>query len=120
MIAYPCSICNVNVGNNSIRCDNCCLWVHLRCSHLSKLELSKIKSDDMWHCSKCRDQIFPFASLDNINLDSHLFGSNVVPVSVDQFQVVEMLNYFPFKYEDKKFLLNNQDLDPENNIMMLT
>ena len=31
---YPCAVCHTGVGNNSIYCNGCKLWVHKKCSGL--------------------------------------------------------------------------------------
>ena len=34
---YPCAVCLTGVGNNSIYCNGCKLWVHKKCSGLQRL-----------------------------------------------------------------------------------
>ena len=34
---YPCAVCRTGVGNNSIYCNGCKLWVHKKCSELQRL-----------------------------------------------------------------------------------
>ena len=34
---YPCAVCRKGVGNNSIYCNGCKLWVHKKCSGLQRL-----------------------------------------------------------------------------------
>ena len=34
---YPCTVCLTGVGNNSIYCNGCKLWVHKKCSGLQQL-----------------------------------------------------------------------------------
>ena len=34
---YPCAVCCTGVGNNSIYCNGCKLWVHKKCSRLQRL-----------------------------------------------------------------------------------
>ena len=34
---YPCAVCRPGVGNNSIYCNGCKLWVHKKCSRLQWL-----------------------------------------------------------------------------------
>ena len=33
---YPCAVCRTGVGNNSIYCNSCKLWVHKKCSGLQR------------------------------------------------------------------------------------
>ena len=52
-----CSVCDKNVGVNSIFCDICSRWVHRQCAKLNNYELqyygsiSRLVSSD-WYC--CR------------------------------------------------------------------
>ena len=34
---HPCAVCRTGVGNNSIYCNSCKLWVHKKCSGLQRL-----------------------------------------------------------------------------------
>ena len=34
---YPCAVCHTGVGNNSIFCIGCKLWVHKKCNRLKRL-----------------------------------------------------------------------------------
>ena len=34
---YACAVCRTGVGNNSIHCKGCKLWVHKKCSGLQRL-----------------------------------------------------------------------------------
>ena len=36
---YLCAVCRTGVGNNSIYCNGCKLWVHKKCSRLQRLTL---------------------------------------------------------------------------------
>lgn len=61
---YPCRIWNKNVGTNSIQCDICDHWVHLRCTTLTKNDLVTLgSSDDPWYCQLCLGNCLPFSSL---------------------------------------------------------
>ena len=33
---YPCAVCSSYVGNNSIQCSQCMLWVHTKCTGITK------------------------------------------------------------------------------------
>ena len=39
---YPCAVCGTGVGNNSIYCNGCKLWVHKKCSGLQRLTPNSI------------------------------------------------------------------------------
>ena len=61
-----CGKCQTNFGNeNSICCDLCDQWFHLRCSNIT-LKIFKsvfVGTDSVWFCKSCLDSIFPFSSL---------------------------------------------------------
>ena len=48
-ISYPCSKCNMGVGNNSCQCNECKKWCHLKCSGLSSLDEYNTK----YKCPRC-------------------------------------------------------------------
>ncbi|HXJ94687.1 MAG TPA: reverse transcriptase domain-containing protein [Terriglobia bacterium] len=50
-VKFPCSICMKSVGSNSIRCVNCHLWVHKKCSGVK----GPLKNDDEYKCMKCKN-----------------------------------------------------------------
>ena len=52
----PCGVCRKKVGNNgwSVRCAQCLLWVHLRCSGSTRRELAALPPDHAWRCSNCQ------------------------------------------------------------------
>ena len=39
---YPCSICSLEVGKNSLKCSTCSKWVHFSCSSLTRADFRKI------------------------------------------------------------------------------
>ena len=45
---YPCAVCRTGVGNNSIYCNGCKLWVHKKCSGLQRLT-----SNPDYRCAQC-------------------------------------------------------------------
>ena len=45
---YPCTVCRTGVGNNSIYCDVCKLWVHKKCSVLQRLT-----PNPDYRCAQC-------------------------------------------------------------------
>jgi hypothetical protein len=48
---FPCAICSKGVGSNSIRCGECKLWVHKKCSGVK----GRVKADIDYHCKKCKN-----------------------------------------------------------------
>ena len=51
---YPCAICHTGVGNNSIYCNGCKLWVHKKGSGLQRL----IPNPD-YRCARCMGNARP-------------------------------------------------------------
>ena len=39
---YPCSICSLEVGKDSLKCSTCSKWVHFSCSSLTRADFCKI------------------------------------------------------------------------------
>ena len=53
---YPCSICSLEVGKNSLKCSTCSKWVHFSCSSLTRADFRKIcvaGSPMGWNCPAC-------------------------------------------------------------------
>ncbi len=48
---FPCAVCRSGVGNNSILCCQCNLWVHKRCSGIK----GRITGNQNYICPRCRD-----------------------------------------------------------------
>ena len=38
---YPCSICSLEVGKDSLKCSTCSKWVHFSCSSLTRADFRK-------------------------------------------------------------------------------
>ena len=46
---YPCAVCRSGVGNNSIECSQCKMWVHKKCSGIS----GRLMADPDCVCPRC-------------------------------------------------------------------
>ena len=51
---YPCTVCRIGVGNNSINCNGCKLWVHKKCSGLQGLT-----PNPDYRCARCMGNAHP-------------------------------------------------------------
>ena len=51
---YPCAVCRTGVGNNSIYCNGCKLWVHKKCSGLQRLT-----PNPDYRCAQCMGNARP-------------------------------------------------------------
>ena len=49
---YPCTVCRTGVGNNSIYCNGCKLWVHKKCSGLQRLT-----PNPYYRCARCMGNV---------------------------------------------------------------
>ena len=52
---YPCAVCHSGVGNNSILCPQCKLWVHKKCSGIT----GRLTPDPDYICPRCRGEARP-------------------------------------------------------------
>ena len=56
---YPCSICHLDVGRDSLQCTTCLKWVHLHCSFLIHADFRTICASGTavgWGCRACCPQ----------------------------------------------------------------
>ena len=112
---FPCSYCNKNVKSDSIFCDSCKLWVHLKCSKLTKVEFDKLANqNDDWYCKKCYQQMFPFQNLDNIEYVSTVLHSNP---ACDE--LVSICKEFNVNCNDSINNLDNRKMDTNENILKI-
>ena len=54
---YPCAVCLTGVGNNSIYCNGCKLWVHKKCSGIQPLT-----PNPDYRCAQCMGNARPIDS----------------------------------------------------------
>ena len=52
---FPCAVCRIGVGSNSIFCNGCKHWVHKKCSGLKRL-----KKDPDYRCTWCQGTARPW------------------------------------------------------------
>ena len=56
---YPCSICHLDVGRDSLQCSACLKWVHFLCSSLTRADFRTICAAGTtvgWRCPACHPQ----------------------------------------------------------------
>ena len=51
---YPCAVCRTRVGNNSIYCNGCKLWVHKKC-----IGLRRLTPNPDYRCAWCMGNAHP-------------------------------------------------------------
>ena len=52
---YPCAVCRSGVGNNSIECSQCKMWVHKKCSGIAR----PLVADPDYICPRCSGMARP-------------------------------------------------------------
>ena len=80
VINFPCSICTKTIGDNddSIYCDNCNLWVHIKCNNLNFIDYQYLNgNDDPWFCLKCNSEFYPFGTLNNKTFNQYINSNNI-------------------------------------------
>ena len=56
---YPCSICHLDVGRDSLQCSACLKWVHFLCSSLTRTDFRTVCATGTavdWRCPACHPQ----------------------------------------------------------------
>ena len=112
-LEYPCSICSKRVLDNqeSIECNTCHLWTHIKCDGTSVGEYHKLmeeyanaleteeESTTPWHCLKCRisdnHDKFPFTLCDEVLL-RNITNSDSMRMfeALPSFEVVSKVSKF--------------------------
>ena len=63
---FPCGVCELGVGANSIMCTSCKKWVHKRCSGIK----GRLKTAENFICKSCTTVEEPTdPTPENINID---------------------------------------------------
>ena len=80
VVKFPFKVCFKAVANShhAIQCDNCNIWVHVKCIKIST-QIYKFlqKSSVAWYCIKCSDEIYPFLNISNEELFETNQGKNI-------------------------------------------
>ena len=74
---FPCKICNNHVVKNhkAAECDNCKLWVHIKCNKINTQTYKYLK---LTNTSKKKTKyIFPFSNFNKDNFDKTIHGKKV-------------------------------------------
>ena len=65
-------------NDDSIYCDKCNLWVHVKCNNLNFIEYQYLsRKDDPWICLKYISELFPFATLNNKTFNQYINSHNI-------------------------------------------
>ena len=80
---YPYAVCHTGVGNNSIYCNGCKLWVHKKCSGLQRMTLNPV-----YRCAQCRGTSCP---IDGRSQSEVLIGPDKLQVVASFCNLGDML-----------------------------
>ena len=75
VINFPCSICIKTIGDNddSIYCDKCTLWVHIKCNNPNFIDYQYLYgNEDSRFCLKCNS-----GTLNNKTFNQYINSSNI-------------------------------------------
>ena len=120
---FPCSVCHRSIGDieNSIFCDLCKLWVHIKCNNLNYIDYQYLSGgSDPWYCLTSNSEIYALGNLskqsfisfirenlnDSLKLDNMNSTSTLVlkqPANLSQ-----LFNQF------NKITENHTNRDPDN------
>lgn len=103
----PCCCKAVPAKCRALQCDHCNQWIHFKCSSISvKLYNHLTVSNDLWLCSECKCDIFPFMTINNLELFKLSFNSNTTCLcsnkiarnfldTLPRLEVISKLNNIP-------------------------
>ena len=72
---FPCAVCRSGVGNNSIQCSRCKLWVHKRCSSLK----GRLVQNTQYACPRCLGNARPIDGCPTTQVDIDGSPLEVIP-----------------------------------------
>ena len=73
---FTCSVCHKSIGDkeNSIFCDICKLWVHIKCNNLNCVDCQHLSGcNKPWYCFNCNSKVY---ALGDLNSSSTLVQQN--------------------------------------------
>ena len=74
-----CNVCTNKVGqpNSAIPCPSCNHLIHKKCTKLTPNVISQLKQNlNVWECSTCTNDKFPFSETDDVDIYLDSFNSN--------------------------------------------
>ena len=83
---FPCGIClnpvaknhTVVKNNKAVKCDNCYLWIHIKCNKLTIQIYSLLINDNTaWYCLTCSKKLYHFSALNDNDFHSNIQGKTI-------------------------------------------
>ena len=65
---FTCSVCHKSIGDkeNSIFCDICKLWVHIKCNNLNCVDCQHLSGcNKPWYCFNCNSEVYALGDLNS-------------------------------------------------------
>lgn len=107
-----CTLCTVK-WQQVVKCNSCDREIH---THCLQNDVTDDKVYDSWLCTACLYKLLPFGCIeDNTEFLSYVNGTNTDDQSSNYDHMNLKLNLYLDK-EDNKYLLNNGDVDPDENV----
>ena len=83
---FPCGVCrkNVNANHKAFCCDQCDLWVHIRCNYLNNKDYTNLQHDpEPFFCINCIKETIPHSNLTDNEIKPLLSKGIILPDNVD-------------------------------------
>ena len=79
-IDHYCGVCSSVCNDGCIMCDSCCMWIHFKCSKLTKKQIRRYqrKHSDVYYCRYCIAQNLPLCSVSSNKLNSLYSNDNLL------------------------------------------
>ncbi len=93
---YPCGICNKRVSHHmrATQCDLCNYWSHIKCDGIDASHYAILKKSDNTrdhYCKLCKEEHFPFQSLDNEQYVSSILCNVNVDVNLNDKWTIDLI-----------------------------
>ena len=91
---FPCSVSDKSICDkeNSIFCDLCKLWVHIKCNNLNYVDYQYLSGcSDPWYCLNCNSEIYALGNLSKQNCMSFIRENLTGSLKLDNMNSISML-----------------------------
>ena len=86
VIKFPCGIFLKLVANNhqAIKCDQCNLWIHIKCNKIDKQTYTYLQTDiSYWYCMTCTKEFLPSSDTNHEGLIQTIRGKRIKFTHID-------------------------------------
>ena len=80
-IDHYCGVCSSICNDGCIMCDSCCMWIHFKCSKLTKKQIRRYqrKQSDIYYYSFCIAQNLPLCGVSSNKLNILFSNDSILP-----------------------------------------